>query len=113
MGTNFDSFGSLGKVIYHFNTNHDYYAIILFSKDKLIWHDGCIPEDKIWVKVGGDHGGGYFKFSFQVGNVLHVNSVRNTFPICCFEAADSVTNLNVALGRYREEIEEITSNQWR
>lgn len=25
---------------------------------KLSWHDGTIPEDEIWAKVGGDHGGG-------------------------------------------------------
>ena len=32
----------------------------------LTWHDGSIPRDEIWVKLGGDKGGGSFKMSFQV-----------------------------------------------
>ena len=79
----------------------------------LTWHDGCIPRDHIWIKVGGDHGGGSFKFSFQIGNTQFVNSVKNTFPICCFQAGDSITNLNIALARYKDQISEMSSAKWR
>ena len=32
-----------------------------------------IPADEIHLKFGGDYGGGSFKTSFQVANVLHLN----------------------------------------
>ena len=34
---------------------HDYHRQHLLS-----WHDGGIPQNEIWLKVGGDHGGGKF-----------------------------------------------------
>ena len=46
----------------------------------LVWHDGAIPEDEIWVKVGGDLGGQSFKISFQTCNTEHPNSLYNTVP---------------------------------
>ena len=30
----------------------------------LTWHDGTIPDNEIWLKLGGDKGGGYFKMNF-------------------------------------------------
>lgn len=86
-------------------------AIILLSFGELTWHD-CIPDNEIWVKIGGDHGGGSFKLSFQLRNAPLVNSVHNVHPICCFEAGDSKTNLEVALGRYRSQVQEISSLSW-
>ena len=83
-------------------------AVILLSSGELTWHD-CIPDNKIWVKIGGDHGGGSFKFSFHLGNALRVHSVHNVHPICCFAAGDSKTNLEVALGLYRSQVQEISS----
>ncbi len=26
----------------------------------LCWHDGRLPDDEIWIKIGGDKGGGTF-----------------------------------------------------
>ena len=31
------------------------------SKSKLTWHNGQVPSDEIWLKIGGDHGGDSFK----------------------------------------------------
>ena len=59
----------------------------------LTWHDGAIPADEIWLKVGGDKGGNSFKLAVQVVNTTHPNSQNNTIVICCFEASDSVANL--------------------
>ena len=28
----------------------------------LTWHQGAIPADELWVKLGGDKGHGSFKF---------------------------------------------------
>ncbi len=39
------------------------------SLERLTWHDGVIPKDEIWVKLGGDKGGGSFKMNYQLLNV--------------------------------------------
>ncbi len=51
----------------------------------------------IWVKIGGDKGGGSFKMAFQICNVLHPNSPDNTGVFCAFEAPDNRTNLYIGL----------------
>ena len=56
--------------------------VYISRKNRLIWHDGMIPQDEIWVKIGGDKGGGSFKMSFQICNVSHPNSVENTCLRC-------------------------------
>ena len=38
----------------------------LYSAKMLTWHDNNIPREEVWVKLGGDKGGGSFKMSFQV-----------------------------------------------
>ena len=30
------------------------YLDIILRNNKLTWHDGMIPEDEIWVKIGGE-----------------------------------------------------------
>ena len=52
------------------------------AQDLLTWHNNAIPEDQIWLKVGGDHGGGSFKMSLQIANIQSPNSKHNTFMIC-------------------------------
>ena len=70
----------------------------------LTWHDGTIPGDEIWLKLGGDKGGGYFKMNFQIVNTPAPNSVHNTCIFSCFEASDTLSNLHVALDRFRSEV---------
>lgn len=82
------------------------------SCNQLTWHNGAIPEDEIWVKLGGDKGGGTFKMNFQVCNVLHPNSPANTCVFCIFVAYDSVTNLHIGLDRYTEEISLLQKKKW-
>ena len=49
-------------------------VIVLHRHGRLSWHDGRIPEDEeIWVKIGGDKGGGTFKVCFQIVNVIKCN----------------------------------------
>ena len=43
------------------------------QRGKLNWDRG-ISDDEIWVKVGGDHGGGSFKLAVQVCNLDNPNS---------------------------------------
>lgn len=87
--------------------------IPLHSNDNLTWHDGVIPADEIWVKIGGDKGGGSFKMNFQICNVKNPNSKTNTCIFCAFLAYDSVTNLHVALDRYHDQINDLQAMKWR
>ena len=49
-----------------------------YSFGLLTWHDGDIPADEVWIKIGGDKGGSSFKMNFQVVNKPCPNSVANT-----------------------------------
>ena len=51
--------------------------------------------------------------SFQICNVEHPNSPNNTCAFCVFEEPGNHTNLQIALDRYREQIEELESQRWR
>ena len=67
----------------------------------------------MWLKVGGDKGGGSFKMSFQVGNVATPNSPENTCVFAIYEGHDSMNNLHICLDQYRDQIMEITNSKWR
>ncbi len=84
-----------------------------YSCDRLTWHNGLIPDDEVWVKFGGDKGGGTLKMSLQIANVAHPNSINNTFVFACFEAHDSVTNLHVALDAYKDQVEALMALTWQ
>eukprot|EP00731_Ephydatia_muelleri_P002365 Em0001g2365a len=70
-------------------------------------------QSEIWLKLGGDKGGGSFKMNFQIVNVAAPNSVHNTCVFCCFEADDTVTNLHIALDRYKDQVSHLQGMQWR
>ena len=81
------------------------------SPEGLTNHGGAIPDDELWVKLGGDKGRGSFTFNFQVVNIPHPNSVKKTVLTSVFKAGDSSSNLHTALDRYREHIEEAQGMQ--
>lgn len=74
-----------------------YYPNFIASSTNLTWHDGAIPADEIWVKLGGDKGRGSFKFNIQLLNTKHPNSIKNTVLLSVFKAGDTATNLHTAL----------------
>ncbi|KAL5481525.1 hypothetical protein EMCRGX_G021706 [Ephydatia muelleri] len=80
---------------------------------RLTWHNGVIPASEVWLKIGGDKGGGSFKMNFQIVNVPAPNSVHNTCVFCCFEAGDTVTNLHIALDRYKDQVAHLQGMKWR
>ena len=84
-----------------------------YSSARLTWHGGFIPENEIWVKLGGDRGGGIFKATFQIVNVPNPNSVLNTCVFCCFMAGVSTYNLHVALDRYKLQVNKLQGMRWR
>ncbi|XP_066286471.1 uncharacterized protein [Branchiostoma lanceolatum] len=83
------------------------------TANSLIWHDKTIPEGEIWIKVGGDHGGGTFKMAFQILNKTSPNSQTNTTVFCIFDAKDTRENLTLATGRYAQELKDLQVSKWR
>ena len=87
--------------------------LIAYSNGDLTWHNGVIPEEEIWIKIGGDKGESSFKMNFQICNVPNPNSKTNTCIICAFLAYDSITNLHIALDRYSDQITDLETMKWR
>ena len=77
-----------------------------------MWHQG-IPQDEIWVKLGGDKGGGYFKATIQILNVPSPNSPQNTCVFTCYDAMDTTTNLHVCLDRYVTSVDSLNGMEWQ
>ncbi len=82
------------------------------SSGRLVWHEGILAEE-VWLKVGGDKGGGTFKMNFQIVNVATPNSPQNTCVFSIFEAGDSTTNLHVALDRHRDDVGALDGMKWK
>ena len=97
-------FPNLVQVIIHFLNEHN-------QAKSLTWHAG-MAENEIWLKLGGNHGGGSFKLSFQIANVTHPNSTKNTIPLVVFGAKDYVSNLRTALGPYAEQVKSLRAREW-
>ena len=83
------------------------------SNNKLVWHDGVIPEDEIWVKIGGDHGGDSFKLSLQVINLQEPNAKENTIVFAIARAKDYYHNLAKILQRFNAQIQKIPNMKWQ
>ena len=69
-------------------------------------------KNEIHIKIGGDHGGGSFKTSFQVANVENrknntENRKNNTVVFSIFEAKDYCVNIKIALERFKAQIKEL------
>ena len=80
---------------------------LIRSEGNLTWHDGCIPTNELWIKLGGDKGHGSFKFNLQLCNIKHPSSLKNTILVSVFKAGDSTTNLHTALDMYKEHVSEL------
>ena len=104
-----DMTGNSSLSINDFSILHSH-MICLFANsphnrsNKLTWHEGLIPQDEIWVKIGGDKGDGSFKVAFQVANLPCPNSTQHTVIFCVFEAPDTYPNVHTALAIYKEEV---------
>ena len=72
-----------------------------------------IKDEKIHVKIGGDHGGGTFKLSYQIANDSHPNCTDNTVVFSIFEAKDYRVNVKIGLTRFREQIIALQTIKWR
>lgn len=72
----------------------------------MTWHDGVVPSNELWLKLGGDKGHGSFKLNLQLVNTTNPNSMKNTTLLSIFKANDSTTNLHTALDIYKEHVKE-------
>ena len=77
----------------------------------MTWHN-TIPEDKIWIKVGGDHGRDSFKLCLQILNVENPNAKNNLFMICLVECKDTYENLSIVLSPFRAHISKLKQMTW-
>ena len=71
------------------------------------------PENEIFVKLGGDHGGKSFKMFLQIANVLKPNSKQNTIVIGCFADKDFHANLSIIKKIFKQPIEELRTMNWQ
>ena len=72
-----------------------------------------LPENELWVKLGGDKGHGIFKLTIQLVNVPNPNSRANTCIVAMFKGNDSIANLKIAIQQYQEQLKELEGMQWR
>ena len=70
-------------------------------------------KNEIHLKIGGDHGGGSLKTSFQVANVVNPNRKDNTVVFSIFEAKDYRVNIKLALERFKIQIKELQESTWQ
>lgn len=97
-------FPDLTELVLHYIMQH-------YNAGSLCWPSEN-HKDEIWVKLGGDHGGKSFKLCFQLGNVPHPNSVKNTVPVITFAAKDTPSNLATAFQPYAEQVTALRNTQW-
>ena len=53
-----------------------------------------------------------FKFTLQIMNVPHPNSIKNSTLLAVYRAGDSVYNLHTALDQFKEQFEEMDGMKW-
>ena len=80
----------------------------------LTWHNGAIPEDEIWIKIGGDHGKQSLKFTMEIANTQKPNSQSNTIVIGLAEVKDTYENVKTFLDAgLLNDIHLLKSHVWR
>eukprot|EP00117_Sycon_ciliatum_P046983 scpid49621/ scgid33600/ len=99
-------FDSLVRVVLHYLDMYE-------SVGQLTWRDGAIPDDEVWVKVGGDHGGKSFKMMFQIANLDHPNSLHNTIPFLVFTGKDLNSNLETTFNLFENQFQELGATVWK
>ena len=78
----------------------------------LTWHNGGIPEDQIWLKIGGDHGKGSLKMSVQVANLDKPNSKEHThYVIAMINAKETIKVLHQLTININPEIQKLKLNE--
>ncbi len=81
----------------------------------LTWHDNTIPQDEIWVKLGGDHGKNSLKLTLQIANLEKPNAKRNVVVIGMAPIRDTYENLKTMINfcQLEKEIKSVESLTWK
>ena len=80
---------------------------------KLTWHgESGIPEDEIWVKLGGDHGKGSMKICVQIANVEKPNARENTHVVAWVYAKDTHDILKEMCIYLNPELKKLKGKTW-
>ncbi|GFR65653.1 immune-associated nucleotide-binding protein 5 [Elysia marginata] len=82
------------------------------QKESLTWHDGAIPENEVWVKVGGDHWQGSLKFSLAIVNTKYPDSKDNNVLIGMANIKDSRENMEIFFESVKKQLDEVTKLVW-
>lgn len=90
-----------------------YVYIDIFRLQNLTWHDGLVPENEIWIKIGGDKGGDSMKMFFQIVNVQTPNRSTNTVVFAAYHGPDSPTNMSITMEPFINQIEKLKNMTWR
>ena len=80
----------------------------VFRAGRLTWHEGNIPPSEVWLKIGGDKGGGTFKMNFRLSMLPHqtqcitrvcLAALRLVIasPICIWHLTALKTRLNICM----------------
>ena len=86
----------------------------LHMNGKLTWHgEFGIPEDEIWVKLGGDHGKGSVKLCIQIANVEKPNARENTHAVALVEAKDTHEILKEICVYLNPELKKLKKRKWK
>ena len=72
-----------------------------------------IPDGEIWVKFGGDHGKGSFKFCLQICNVKNPNSKSNAIVILKANVKDTYDTLFTLMTFVSDQIEKLNGLIWK
>ena len=86
---------------------------LTYHNSTILWHDSTIPDDEVWVKLGGDHGRATFKLMLQTANLTRPNSKHNTCLLATAQCKDTPPNLRWITGPYKQQITELETMQWR
>ncbi|XP_072047968.1 uncharacterized protein [Amphiura filiformis] len=79
----------------------------------LTTHGGMIPDNEIWIKLGGDKGGSSMKMFLQVVNIPKPNSAENTIVFAAFNGGDSMTNMDITMEQFLPQIDQLKNMIWR
>ena len=85
----------------------------MLQSEKNFSHPIMQSPDELWVKIGGDKGGGNLKMVFQVANTPKPNSAQETITFAGFEGSDNHSNLSTALSNFKTKVQEMRSMAWK
>ena len=82
------------------------------SNGDLRWHDVGIPDNEIWVKIGGDHGQGSLKICLEIGNLEKPNAREHTHLVSMIKAKDTHEVLQNVTLSLNHDIEILKKSVW-